>query len=122
MIALYIGGVTAIILFFGLLFSIFQYASRAHREAKDKGLNPYLPTMWGAFVGYMIGIFIVLVWTAMVRFIGFKPEPYVCAFFGGEEQVCAVYGKPQEDVFIQELIEFIFNPAGEPNFGQGLQR
>lgn len=90
----YIGGVSALLVFFGILFSILRFAMREYNRAKDKGLNPYIPAMWGAMAGFGVGIFVVTMWFFLLRLIGFSPEFYVCVFFTGRPEYCLMrYGE-----------------------------
>lgn len=85
---LYIGGITSMLVFFGMLFSIFRFASKEYGKAKEKGYNPYIPAMWGAMIGFAVGVFVVTMWLAILRFLGFPPEVYVCIFFLGDVEQC----------------------------------
>jgi len=85
---LFFGFLATLILFLAVIMVTLHFAARAHNNAKQMGINTYLPTAWGALAGLLVSFFIVILYFAFLYALGFNPRPIICVFFSGEVKTC----------------------------------
>lgn len=85
---LFFGFLATIILFLAVIMVTLHFAARAHNNAKQMGINTYLPTAWGALAGLLVSFFIVILYFAFLYALKLNPKPMVCMFFSGQVQAC----------------------------------
>lgn len=84
----FIGMALSVIVFFGLIVPIWHWMTKSWEDAERKGVNPYINSFYGLFLGYIVGLVMVSTFVSMVDATGFKARVYVCYYFGGDENIC----------------------------------
>lgn len=104
MIGFFVGMVSAIITFFTVYVATWHWTTKSWKDSEQKGINPFIPAMFGALVGYVIGFTITGSFLAIAEFSGFPVRYYNCYFFTGDKNYCNTeYRNPQVGVdFLEE--------------------
>lgn len=88
---LFVGMLTAVVVFAVPVVAVFHYSSKFYHEADQKGNVPFLSGLMGALLGLFVSLAIVGVWLSVVSFAGFPARLYACFFSYGNISLCRQY-------------------------------